>query len=368
MRSAVASVIGACLLGAMPSTAADPSRPIVGAVRWDAWTARSEWEKNLAPKQWHDRIPFYGRVLGENAVEVRGDQQEVMDQEIAYASAASLDYWAYCFHLPSDLSTKIEEYGIRLHLASARRSEVNFCFILMAQGYYGAKEQWPAAADRFVRYFQDPAYQKVLGGRPLLYVFYVETMIDYFGSPEAARAALDVLRTRSIEAGLGSPYVVAQVWSAESGASYVDTLGFDAISAYAWIDFSHGDQQYPYSALADANHSYWESCRATGKKVVPIVSVGWDNRPRWRDPARYKEIYQSPPRGPWYTQPSPQELADNLRAAIEWSREHPDCAEANVVIIYAWNETDEGGWLVPTLSQGTARLDAISRTLRGQEP
>jgi len=27
---------------------------------------------------------------------------------------------------------------------------------------------------------------------------------------------------------------------------------------------------------------------------------------------------------------------------------------ANAILIYAWNELDEGGWLVPTLSEGDA--------------
>ena len=40
---------------------------------------------------------------------------------------------------------------------------------------------------------------------------------------------------------------------------------------------------------------------------------------------------------------------------------------ANAIIIYAWNENDEGGWLIPTLSEGTARLDAIARVLNPKE-
>jgi hypothetical protein len=29
------------------------------------------------------------------------------------------------------------------------------------------------------------------------------------------------------------------------------------------------------------------------------------------------------------------------------------------MLFYAWNEVDEGGWLVPDKGQGTAKLDAI---------
>ena len=34
------------------------------------------------------------------------------------------------------------------------------------------------------------------------------------------------------------------------------------------------------------------------------------------------------------------------------------------VLIYGWNENDEGGWLTPTLNEGSARLDALRRVLK----
>jgi len=34
------------------------------------------------------------------------------------------------------------------------------------------------------------------------------------------------------------------------------------------------------------------------------------------------------------------------------------------VLIHAWNENAKGGWLVPTLSEGNARLEAIRSVLR----
>ena len=42
---------------------------------------------------------------------------------------------------------------------------------------------------------------------------------------------------------------------------------------------------------------------------------------------------------------------------------YPGTAEANAILIYAWNETDEGGWLHPTLSEGSARLDTMGEVL-----
>jgi len=351
-----------CLAGA-PAAA---QRPAVGAIRWDAWTKGSEWEANLGPRQWRNRLPFYGREVGEEAVEVIADRQTVMDQEIAYAKAAGLDYWAYCFSLPTDLTAQPDEYALRLHLASAHKADVDFAFVMMGPGWWGPKAEYGRAAEALAAYFSDPAYQKVGDNRPLLFVYYRENLAPHFGGEAQARAALDLIRAKAVEAGLGPPLIVAQVWHAAEGAKLVDALGFGAISAYAMVDLANwGDQEYPYANLAAGNRAFWESCKATGKQVIPLVSAGWDPRPRWRDPKRFEELYKSKPRGPWYVQPTPTELAESLRTAMEWVKANPEVTQPQAVLIYAWNETDEGGWLVPTLSEGTARLDAIGQVLEG---
>ena len=35
--------------------AAQPERPLVGAIRWDAWTEWGWWQQFLAPEKWHSR-------------------------------------------------------------------------------------------------------------------------------------------------------------------------------------------------------------------------------------------------------------------------------------------------------------------------
>jgi hypothetical protein len=361
----LAVAMGALVVSA--EAAAQP-QPVVGAIRWDAWTAGSEWEKNLGPRQWRSRLPFYGREVGPDQVEIHADTQEVMDQEIAYASAAGLDYWAYCFSLPTDLSKEPDEYALKLHLASKHKTDMHFSLLLMGPGYWGPGDQYPRAADTFAKYFRDPAYQKGEDGRPLLFIFYTEMLTKYFGSEAAAKAGLDTIRSRAVAAGLKPPLIVAQVWSATQGADCVNKLGFDAVSAYTMVDWSKGEGESPYSVLAASNKAYWEACAAADLQVVPIVVAGWDNRPRWRDPKRFRELYQADPKGPWYVPPTPKELAGNLRAAFDWIGANPSRAEPRAILIYAWNESDEGGWLVPTLSEGTARLDAIMEVLGGHAP
>jgi hypothetical protein len=97
-----------------PSVTPDPTRakPIVGAIRWDAWVGDLSdvglmVEKTLAPQHWHYRLPFYAKEISSTQVQVRGATQEIMDQEIAYASQSGLDYWAFVIY-PEDNALSLE--------------------------------------------------------------------------------------------------------------------------------------------------------------------------------------------------------------------------------------------------------------------
>lgn len=133
-------VIGTWLMLASASLYADEqrNRPIVGAVRWDAWHGPASEvgltvEKTLAPKRWHYRLPFYAKVIGENAVEVRANTQAIMDQEIDHAGNAGLDYWAFVVY-PEEYALSL---GLKLYLSSEKKHRVNFCLDL--QGGWEAR-------------------------------------------------------------------------------------------------------------------------------------------------------------------------------------------------------------------------------------
>ncbi len=52
-------------------------------------------EFSLGQPQYHFRLPWFARVVGEDKVSINGDAQAVVDQEIAYAARAGLNYWAF---------------------------------------------------------------------------------------------------------------------------------------------------------------------------------------------------------------------------------------------------------------------------------
>jgi hypothetical protein len=60
---------------------------------------------------------------------------------------------------------------------------------------------------------------------------------------------------------------------------------------------------------------------------------------------------------------TPGELAAHLLEALEWTKANRDLNPANAVIIYGWNEHDEGGWPLPTLGADGKPEDARIRAL-----
>ncbi|HUT35416.1 MAG TPA: hypothetical protein VNE39_18150 [Planctomycetota bacterium] len=342
-------------------------RPLVGAIRWDAWhgdqgVPGQAVERALGPKRWHARIPFFGKAVSDTQVEIRGYSQEIVDQEIAYARQAGLDYWAFVTYEP-DTSMSL---ALKTYLASSHKGDIRFC-LLTECGKWGTPETHRAKVERFLKLMAGPTYQRVLGDRPLLYVGFVrDEWLNAWGGAAGARKLFDEFRAAARKAGLGNPYIVLMEFSPQRGKKLADALGLDALSAYATQAAGNGT---PYASLAKHAERFWEQCKATGKPVVPIAMAGWDRRPRVEHPVPW-EKYQKPNVGieKCYEAPAPAELAAHVERAVRWTRENAAACPAQAVIIYAWNEHDEGGWLCPTLSEGTARIEALGKLLAPRGP
>ncbi len=340
--------------------------PVVGAIRWDAWygnrgNAGTAVHQALGPKEWHHRLPFFARILTDSTVEMIGDSQAVVDQEILYASASGLDYWAFVYTgAQSELNYALERYR-----HSSHKNKLNFTLILLGGSVgHGGLAAWPQKMHDYIAYFKDGNFQTVLNGRPLLFMFHAQPMVgkQSFASWQEGKRAFTQLREAAMQAGHKNPYLVAMEWSHKFGRQLIDSLGFDAIGAYA---ASANDTAATYLKLAEHTEQWWDRMRETGAKVVPLVTAGWDRRPRVIHPMPW-ETWQKPGEGYllYYETPTPEELATHLQHAVRWSANHPQAAEAQAVIIYAWNENDEGGWIVPTLSEKTGKLDAIRHILK----
>jgi hypothetical protein len=249
------------LAAALSPASAQPARFTLGAIRWDAWlggVVTNEVTLALTPPQYHFRLPWFAQVADTGEVTIKGGTQEIMDREIAYAAAGGLDYWAFVVYPQGDPMSR----GLELYLSSAQRQRLRFCLIL--HNNLGVPEAaWPAERDRVVKLLQEPGYMTVCEGRPLVYMF---------TPPHPGRLA--ELQAAVTAAGL-KPYYVYMGWNPPQDWETAQTLGFDAISAYAC------GGQGTYAQLTErVERVMWKAAGDPGIPLVPLATTGWDRRPR----------------------------------------------------------------------------------------
>ena len=340
---------------------------IAGAIRWDAWYSRADFsayaQNDLGPEAFHYRAPLHCKVAT-SAVDCVGNQDE-MDAEIT----GCLGQWHKVLgfrlvwvgvepaRLPG-ISMKIVIFGIELIGAVSFATDA-----LEARPF--DKGNWRLIMQQWADRMAAPNYQKIsvdgVKNRPLLYILWHKNDVaDFFaGDVRNVAVALSFLRERVVAAGLGPPYVV--VLGGVDGAQVVSTAGAQAISNY--ISGFRREPAGLYKDLDQQTRSYWAKLASTGAPVVPIAMVGWDTRPRHETA------------GPWYRAPThpdqyyalatPDELAEHIRAAVRYIQDNPRACPSKVLLIYSWDECDEGGCLMPTHGDPTgSHLSAIARIIR----
>lgn len=309
----------------------------VGAIRWDWWGAASDpndpgsqTQKTLSPGKYHFRLPWYATVTGTDSASIPPYTQEIVDEEIAYAKKAGIDYWAFVMY---------ESPTARdLYLSSEHKDDVKWSAILGASAFGKANYPW------LVTQFKTSNYQKVLNGRPLVYVWSTDKSI------------VDTLRSESERQGVPDPYIVIM----NANGKVMKQMRGDALSNY--VNVVTGGA--PYSDMIANDQGNWGILAAYGVQVVPTVTTGWDPRPRIDNPVSWASYQEDA----WAQTATPEEIADNLKNALDWNDNHPTSSFPNAVLMYAWNENDEGGWILPTLGADgqpdPSRLDAVQSVLR----
>jgi len=275
-----------------------------------------------------------------------------MDREIDFAADAGLDYWAFVLYPESSPMSK----SIKLYLSSKKRGDINFCLILH-NSFGVSEEQWPKERARAVALLKEPAYQTVLDGRPLVFEFEARSR------GERATGRIAEFRTAAQKAGL-NPYLVFMGWNPANDFTQQSANGFDAVSAYA-----HPGSQATYAELVKSLETgCWQNAAQAGVPYIPLVTAGWEKNPRKDTPVSWELAHNYHRQKIFPSIPEPQEIAAHLERAIKFVQAHPKICPANIIIIYAWNEYDEGGWIAPTRGADgkpdVSRLKAIGQILQ----
>lgn len=310
--------------------------------------------------------------MNDTSILVNGNTAETMGQEIAYAAEHGIKFWSFCnypigckdYHPPDSDCVGIQccadnvglSYAWNLYLNHPDNHMVNFTLLLQPGFWFptslqGGNETFSQELDRYISYFEMPNYQKVLGGRPLVFLFGKgANASDLVALRDATKKALGV-----------EPYITSMNRQVIPGV-------VDAVSAYTTTGGTQTGGAYEASIAKPESHD-WDTWKSNGWKVIPTVSAGWDNRPRSNGTCPWCGENAHPR---WTVDPTMQELEDHTAQGLKWVQDNSragGAAETNMMLLSAWNEHDEGHWIEPALEQygGSEKLQAISRALARAE-
>jgi hypothetical protein len=310
------------------------NRPLIGAVRWDWWADNFECTtKWLSPSKYHYKAPFFAKETGENSLHIDGNTQEIFDKELAYASYAGIDYFAFDwyegFNDPAGINGS---YGMELFKRSANKGNIKMAYILESSslgfsGEFSARTLKDICAD-----FGRDDYQKI-NGRPLFF---------YMTYPPLTPSQVDLINKTylSIHPGKPLPYIVNAIQVGVQEAQMNNNTGIAAWSQYTG-----------YSKEGDLKMR--ERYKTAGVKLIPTMTVGWDTRPIADNPCRW---YQNAPYETEYLLKG-EALKSHLIDTINFVNANPTICEANTILCYAWNENAEGGYIVPTLIPSSSQIN-----------
>lgn len=375
-----------------------PRRPTLGVIRWDMYTGHPFTTQKqefgfLKPEKYHWRAPFFVRRTGnpEKPLAFNPDNrpeafQKAMEQEIDFAARAGIDYWAFGYHGPGNRVRRGLHEGIEAFLASPRKQKIRFCPIVFCPGVAAVEfyeppsvrhteaeidaswEEWVAD---MIKLAKEPSHQRVLNGRPLVYLyqprFLGEGRRRDLAPADRVDRCLRFLREQFNAAGVGNPYLAHMVDTRKPAWEGLFDQGLvDCVTLY---HHRYAGDNLQYGTLWGHIHRsvLHGTFKRAGLKVIPPTMSGANGMPRYTGPGG------AFPKWDW-TEPAPGELAAHLTGAFDYVAAHPGKCEANTVIMYAWNEHSEGGFLCPTMGEApdyqpvTRQLDEVAAALKAWKP
>ena len=206
------------------------------------------------------------------------------------------------------------------------------------------RETFEFIAHRWIeRYFSHENYYRI-DGCPVLCLYDLPRFVQGIGGLNEAKSAIRWFRGSVRDAGfpglhLQNTYmdqipgdILRSCPELQIGPSgTVSELGFDSLTRYQWVHVA-GPRDQDYSVWGELGVNDWDKLEEIGR-VVPHVSIGWDNNPRF---PTYRQIVKNE---------SPELFEGFLRRASGYLDAHPDLP--GLLTINSWNEWTEGSYLLP---------------------
>lgn len=360
----------------------------IGAINYFMWqeTAEEWWKHDneylrvvdqnssqearcLAPDKHHYRLPFWTKmktnVTAEDTKLIKGTvtaipefpeyTEEIWREEMQYAIDAGIDFMAYLW---TDKGRK--QNGAFMHHINTRGMDgkIKMCAILQRE-----TQDLNTMANAAVE-----DYWYTVDGMPVVYIY---------GGKDAVTEGFIITIRRKIALAqyvkngeVGKPaYIVAMGLENYQTAVGVSSRGLDATTWYA---------ASASAAATDSQKAYWDNnnvlirrvaFKNVAKKhlenmnkvakvakdgymsVMPLATLGYNTEPRIENPVTWVPGTSTtlPYSGYTADDPTAQEITESVLDVLNFNKENAKYFRANTVLIYCWNEFDEGGWFCPTV-------------------
>lgn len=320
----------------------EPAKGIsVGAYYFDGWAGLSS-KANDVNEPWAKYAPTHltRRMVDEFPMREpiwgwRDDSLSIMERQIDLAADNGVKFFLFCWYWQDNkgpinsnaISSNSKQTSLNLFLKAKNRNRLKYSLLIAnhAGGEIIGTFNWTQAARYWMQYFQYPQYFRI-ENKPLLIIF------DQKGiSAESLTAMQEVSKAGKLP---GLSIAGCNTTSANTG--FTHRTHYNIVPGY-----SSGSAEHPYSEIVTANKKAWFG--ATNQPYIPVVESGWDKRP-WEGPTGLGQV-----EGYYYTDRTPAQFISFLQDAVDWMNLNPgQTTKEKVVLVYAWNELGEGGYLVPT--------------------
>jgi len=308
----------------------------VGAYYFDGWAGQN---RELAQE------PEYGNLnppthltkllLGEYAEREpvwgwRDDKLEIVERQIDLAAENGIAFFSFCWYFhrdPKVIENNSLHTGLKLYLKASNNNRLKFCLLVANHQGFEIKTtaDWKQATELWIPYLTHKQYLRV-AGKPLLIIF----------NPQGGdKAGFEYMQESAKKARLPG-IAIAACNSGDPKMGYTHRTHYNIIPGYA-----SGSERHSYTELATAHQKQWYG--TSQQPYIPEVTAGWDKRP-WEGPQGLNQA------GGWYyPDRTPEQFAAFLESAIRWMDKHPEqTTSERIVLVYAWNEFGEGGYIAPT--------------------
>ena len=232
-------------------------------------------------------------------------------------------------------------------------------------------KRYDEICDHLIKDYFTKSNYWLIEGKAYFSIYDVQKFVENFGSIDAAKEAMNLLRNKAIAAGLKGVHWNLVAWGRPvlpvenppgNIAELIRQLGFDSATTYVWVHHAAlPDTQTDYNNARDAYFKHWDKAIIEyDVPYFPNVTMGWDSSPRCDLDDEW---------GDWgypFTNTIGNNTPANFKTALQMTKDRllsvPD--GPRILNINCWNEWTEGSYLEPDTKTGMAYLEAVREVFK----